>query len=98
LASCESTQQIKAARKKGYATALVVDRFASAKAYEIDGVKIVPCPQQTGKTENCMSCKLCWDDGRLRQIGVTIGFEAHGNQAKSVRHSLIQISLEEKSK
>jgi hypothetical protein len=98
LASCESTQQVKTARKKGYATALVVDRFASDKAYEIDGVKIVPCPQQTGKTENCMSCKLCWDDARLRQIGVTIGFEAHGNQAKSVRNSLIQISLEEKSK
>jgi len=93
LASCESARQVQTARKKGYAAALVVDYFRSDKAYTVDGVKVVPCPQQTGRSENCMSCKLCWNDGRLRKIGVTIGFRAHGNQANSVRKQLIQISL-----
>jgi hypothetical protein len=97
LASCESTAQVRLAQRKGYAAAIVVDRFASEKAYTVDGVKIVPCPQQTGRTENCMSCRLCWDDKRLRQIGVTVGFAAHGNQANSVRKQLIQISLGEKA-
>jgi hypothetical protein len=97
LASCESMEQVLRARRKGYATAIVVDRFASTKAYVADGVKIVPCPQQTGKTENCATCRLCWNDKALRQTGVTIGFEAHGMQAKSVRNSLIQISMQEKS-
>jgi hypothetical protein len=92
LASCETTEQVKVARAKGYATALVVDRFARTKAYSLDGIKIVPCPQQTGRSKNCLSCKLCWTDARLRETGVTIAFEAHGAQAKSVRKQLIQIT------
>ena len=92
LASCESTNQVKLARTKGYSTALVVDQFQCDKAYEIDGVKVVPCPQQTGRTENCATCKLCWNDDRLRETGVTIGFAAHGQQAKNVRSQLIQIN------
>ena len=64
LASGESTQQVKLARAKGYATAMVVDRFQDTKAFSIDGVKVVPCPQQTGKTDSCRTCRLCWDDSQ----------------------------------
>jgi hypothetical protein len=88
---------VKAAQTKGYATALVVEHFADTKAYTLDGIKVVPCPQQTGRTESCTTCRLCWNVKALRQTGVTIGFEAHGMQAKSVRNSLIQIRLQEKS-
>lgn len=96
LASCETTAQVRKARGKGYATSIVVDRFERPTAYVKDGIKIVPCPQQTGKSQNCTTCRLCWNDWSLRETGVTIGFEAHGMQANIVRKQLIQISLEEK--
>jgi hypothetical protein len=92
LASCESIEQVKVARAKGYAAAMVLDRFRSQKAYVVDGVKVIPCPQQTGRTENCATCKLCWNDARLRDTGVTIGFAAHGAQANAVRRQLVQIT------
>jgi hypothetical protein len=92
LASCETLSQVTTARAKGYATALVVDRFESAKAYVVGGVKLVPCPQQTKRSDNCMSCKLCWDDTRLREAGITIAFEAHGQRARKVRDTLVQIT------
>jgi hypothetical protein len=93
LASCESTEQVKTASAKGYAAVLVVDRFESEKAYTTaDDIKIVPCPQQTGRTENCATCKLCWDDARLREMRVTVGFAAHGAQASAVRRQLVQIT------
>ena len=96
LASCESTGQVKQARAKGFATALVVDRFEKPTAYVKDGVKIVPCPQQTGKSDNCTTCRLCWNDWSLRETGVTIGFEAHGMQANTVRTKLVQIAIADK--
>jgi hypothetical protein len=96
LASCESTEQVKQARKRGYATAIVLDRFRDTKAYTIDGVKVVPCPQQTGRAKDCASCKLCWNDARVRETGVTVAFEPHGAQANSVRRQLTQISLNER--
>lgn len=87
LASCETTQQVREASKKGYKTALVVDRFRDTRAYYADGVKIVPCPQQTGRAENCRACKLCLTG----QFDGTIGFEAHGSRANTVKRHLIQL-------
>lgn len=68
LASCESVSQVKAARARGYATALVVAEFPSDKAYMVEGLKVIPCPQQTGKTENCTTCRLCWSDSRPASV------------------------------
>lgn len=93
LASCETTADVKSARDKGYATALVVDRFQSTKAYTVDGVKVIPCPAQTHEDVQCTSCKLCWNDGRLRAMNATIAFEAHGSGAKKTRAKLELIQI-----
>lgn len=92
IASCETSGQVREAQRAGYATALVVSEFpANGKAYTVDGVKVIPCPQQTGRAESCATCKLCWDDARLRVMGATIGFMAHGTGARKVREKLVTI-------
>jgi hypothetical protein len=75
----------------------VVGQFKQSSAYVQDCIKIVPCPQQTGRSKDCTTCRLCWRDSSLKETEVTIGFDAHGMQAKSVRQQLIQISLAEKA-
>jgi len=91
LASCETPAQVRRAARMGYATAIVVSEFVQKKAYQKGGVKIVPCPQETGLVPTCADCKLCWRDDVLRRAGITIGFEAHSGGAKKVRQKLLQI-------
>ena len=85
LASCDSLNEVNLAIGKGYAAAIVVDRFVDSKAYMRDGVKIVPCPQETGRIRFCTDCKLCFKDNLLRRAGITIGFEAHSGGARKMR-------------
>lgn len=86
LASCESSADVLKAQARGYATAIVVEEFASAKRHKIgDGLcahqssvpDVLPCPQQT-RGVSCSDCRLCMDDGGLRERGYAIGFELHG--------------------
>lgn len=91
LASCETTQDVKKARKKGYATAIVVDKFKSDKAWTEDGIKIVPCPEMT-RGIVCTDCRLCLNDNNLKKAGITIAFEAHGSNAEKVRQTVGQKS------
>jgi hypothetical protein len=91
LASCETPAQVRRARRMGYATAIVVSEFAQKKAYQKGGIKIVPCPQETGLAPTCVDCKLCWRDDVLQQAGITIGFEAHSGGASKLRQRLLQI-------
>jgi hypothetical protein len=77
LASCETSEQVKQARSKGFATAMVVSHHSSPKAHILDGIKVVPCPEQTGRAANCESCKLCWNDAGLKASNVTIAFAIH---------------------
>lgn len=77
LASCETLANIAHARARGYATAVVVDRFRSEKRYRHDGMEILPCPAQT-RHVSCSSCRLCFDDRRLHKAGLSIGFALHG--------------------
>lgn len=83
LASCETTAEVKAAKEKGFATALVVAEHKQETAYEVDGVKILPCPQQTGRAETCDKCKLCLHDDRLKAANITIAFKPHGPTLKA---------------
>lgn len=79
LASVEHPDEIQQARAKGYATAIVVPAFESTKRYALaNGEQVIPCPQQTGKAENCTACKLCFNDQYLHQSKLTIAFEVHG--------------------
>lgn len=88
LASCETPAEVLEARAAGYATALVVSEFQQESAYDLDGVRVIPCPAQTRENVTCQSCGLCMDAGRLHKAGLTIAFEAHGSQAHKVRDAV----------
>lgn len=79
LASCETAGQVKEANSRGYAAAIVVAKFASEKAYTTEeGLRIIPCPNQTSRGLTCLQCGICMNAGSLAQRGFTVGFEAHG--------------------
>lgn len=84
LASVDNIKEIKSARRKGYAPAIIVDKFLSKKAYEFNGFKLIPCPNQTHENITCEKCKLCWNDKKLKTLNAVIGFEAHGAKRKSL--------------
>lgn len=90
LASCHSLEEIKLAKARGYATAIVVKKFKSEKGYTVSGQKLIPCPAQTRKT-TCESCRLCMKDDSLRRLGATIAFEAHGGPGTKQRAQKIAI-------
>jgi hypothetical protein len=91
LASCETVSDTKLAMAKGYAAAVVVDAHQSDKAYTVDGVRLIPCPQQTGRAENCVKCGLCMKANVLKAAGSVIAFEVHGQQVKKAASMLVQI-------
>jgi hypothetical protein len=78
LASCENADQVRQANARGYAAAIVLEKFASEKAYTTeDGLRIIPCPNQS-RGLTCLECGICMNAGALFQRGFTVGFEAHG--------------------
>ena len=79
LASCETPADIVAARRRGYATALVVPEHESDRVHRIGRTKVLPCPQQT-RGVTCAQCRLCTRDDFLRDSGLTITFAAHGSR------------------
>lgn len=87
LASCETYRDCIRARARGYAPALVVERFEGRRAFRVEGdgmqewhkpVKAIPCPEQTSGVA-CTDCRLCFDDGKLRDRGAAVAFSVHGN-------------------
>ena len=87
LASCETLGEVKQAKAKGYATALVLENFKSDKVYLEAGQKIMPCPSQVAKAKGekvtCTRCRLCLNDAKLRAAGITIAFKIHGPTLKA---------------
>lgn len=81
LASCETIDDVKRAHKKGYAASLIVESHKDSKAYDIDGVKVIPCPSQT-KDVTCEQCRLCMRDEVLHKQKAVIAFAAHGSGKK----------------
>lgn len=91
LASCETTADVRTAWRRGYAAALVVPDFPSPRAFDLDGVKVVPCPEQSGRAPSCEACGLCFDDRRLKRARITIGFRPHGPRSNATRSILRQL-------
>jgi hypothetical protein len=88
LASCDSTDQITEAKNLGYATAMVVNNFPNdSKAFNLDGHKMIPCPEMT-RGISCVDCRLCFNDELLIKINATIAFSVHG-PAKGKFHLLV---------
>lgn len=82
LASVETLGEAKQARERGFAPARVVDDFPNgAKAWEEEGIKFIPCPEQTLEV-TCDKCKLCFDDRKLIERGAAIAFKAHSQVKK----------------
>jgi len=91
LASCESLADARKAFTRGYAAAVVVTEHKSSHAYKADGLTVIPCPQQTGKSANCSTCKLCWNADRLYKTNSVIAFETHGRGAKQATAAVLNI-------
>lgn len=83
LASIEDTRIGREALSRGYAPAVVVDKFEGDRAFERDGVTWIPCPAQTRDDVTCDSCRLCMRADALHKRGAGIAFEAHGNGKKA---------------
>lgn len=92
LASVTSTKEVKLARQRGYAPAIVVDYHPSDKAYQLPGsdVKWIPCPQQT-RGVGCSDCKLCFDSDRLYKNNMGISFAVHGSRKDNFKRRLTVI-------
>jgi hypothetical protein len=76
VASCHTPAQVRAAHRRGYAAAILVEQHPTRKTYDLDGVKVIPCPAEwraaDGKRQTtCDRCKLCWG---LRPNGAVVGF------------------------
>jgi hypothetical protein len=91
LASCETIADTKDAMAKGFGAAIVVEYHDTASAKVVDGVRVIPCPQQTGKAANCLSCKLCMNADRLRDTGAVIAFATHGSGVKKANKALLNV-------
>jgi hypothetical protein len=78
LASCETPEQVELARVRGYAPAIVVGEFEGSRRYStVNGVEVLPCPQQT-RGVPCSECRLCMNADGVLDRGYAIGFEIHG--------------------
>ena len=81
FASVHNREDAIKAFKRGYTPALCEKTFKSEKTWKenIDGetYRFIPCPQQTGKSKNCVSCKLCFDSEKLNKIKAMIVFSEH---------------------
>lgn len=89
LASVSNVAEVKAARKQGYAPAIVVPEHPSEKAYTLKGsdVKWIPCPNQT-RGVGCTDCRLCFDADRLYEGNFGIAFAAHGVMKEQMKRHL----------
>ena len=89
LASCETVDDIKMARTRGYASTIVVQSHPeNGKAYFQGGELLVPCPAQTKESVTCDSCRLCFNSQKLFDRQATIAFAPEGNTGKKMRLSL----------
>lgn len=90
LASISSIKEVAAARKQGYAPAMVVESHLSDKTFKIDGsnVKWIPCPAQTKEDVSCSSCRLCTKADWLFSSNHGIAFAAHGARKNFIKRHL----------
>lgn len=92
LASCETAADVREADRRNYATCITVPEFEAEAAYTKDGVRIIPCPNQT-RGVACTDCRLCFNDDRLQLTGLTIGFAVHGAGKNKAKAALARIPL-----
>jgi hypothetical protein len=90
MASVEKPAEIEQARRRGYASVIVVEAFPDgAKAFRLAGstTRIVPCPAETREGMTCIRCRLCLDRDLLT-LGRAIGLRPHGPGARAAAQAL----------
>jgi hypothetical protein len=108
LASCEIADDITAAKKRGYATAVVYGGPMQEKPFVMVDSKgnehtCITCPAQLtamrAKTNpdtarvNCATCPfLCRSDKNLQAKGITVAFHAHGEGAGRLDKALVALA------
>lgn len=87
LASCESVEQLDAARALGYACSMVTESHGeNVKPYKLDnGMRAIPCREQVGASDSCTECRLCFHDDVLKRTNSVIVFETHGQQVRKAK-------------
>lgn len=91
LASCETIADAKLAMDYGYLPALLVgDHPAHGRAYEQDGMRIIPCPAET-RDRTCVECRLCMD--RHLPSNAVISFSMHGPLRREATKRVVQLPL-----
>jgi hypothetical protein len=78
--------------RRGYAASIVVPEHNGPKAWKAEGMTVIPCPEQTGRSQDCTTCKLCFNDKALLKRRAVIAFAAHGQSAKKVKQQLVRIA------
>lgn len=76
-ASCETVEDITAAVELGLDPVLVNDNIPEGA--RIAGRKVVTCPEQTGRVENCATCGICAQTDRRN----VIRFQVHGTAKRA---------------
>lgn len=84
---------VEAARKQGYAPAIVVSEFKNgAKIWEENGVKWIPCPSQINEEKmTCVKCRLCFKDQFLKENNMGIAFQSHGSNRNKINKRLLNV-------
>jgi hypothetical protein len=83
-ASCETIEEVKEAKSKGWDTVMVVSSGETRTAWVEDGLPMVVCPQQYKERVTCTSCLMCVKKKRK----YTIVFRAHGSGSNKVNKVL----------
>lgn len=87
LASCSTLYEVHDALALGYAPAITVRELPGAKAFDMAGARIIPCPAETrGRT--CLECGLCLHADRLERRLTGVAFQLHGPAAHKAYHRL----------
>jgi hypothetical protein len=90
LASCETITDVREAHERRYATALLIPRVLSRKAYTIgNGFRVVPCPAQfrqpNGERQTtCDRCNICSDTRKNWTRRLVVGFQPDGRSESQV--------------
>lgn len=84
LASCQSVDEVRRFRSKGYGTALIVPPHPTNKIYDYQGERVIPCPAQLNKAVTCEFCTLCQRPDFLRDNKLSVGFEPDRGTAAKV--------------
>lgn len=73
LASVDDPADIARAKRRGYVPAIVLERHDTHTPVSVGEHRFIRCPNETMGMA-CVECRLCLDDGRLRERGFGIAF------------------------